>query len=341
MSGSVPEFAPGSIPRSMNEIDDRHLKLIEEAKASLPRPICTLLDALNLVKNDICMELCRHRVNYESRFITQLDSIVSYTIASLKFMHEEHDKVMIQCANDSSQFSERVADLIGPQRPEEWPRLLLEKSRELRRAIEISLVQMNERTPLERPQQEFTSIQRVEEAVRESRDVLERLKSLSSGKPITSYFEPTHVSHAMPIELSVTPHPMIKKDPDLSILTSCLDLRRKVCEAFEAKRREREVLFDDATKTCILGLEGALRNLRRDADKPINSTAALTNADTKIQGEIRYMLATLTVDRQCMDKALRAIKLKCESIEELSRRDILTSLLLQLSQWRLALKDAV
>jgi hypothetical protein len=333
------------IPRHTTEIDTRNVKLLEDSLTKLPTPVKTLIEALGKIKLNITEEKCRNRTNYESAFISELESAVMYTKKSMEFLNTENNEIKKNLRFSLTMFQKEIFNILEIdcnemtyEKVKEIQDGLLEKSRKLRTQMESDLKTDAVKQPLHRTAPQYNSVLNAEEAVQQSKQVMNRIRILNTGGPVDTYFEvpKLKIQQNYESEARIDARP-IKKEPDSQLLKNCIHLRRRIklhCDSIEA---DNKILFDDAVHSCVLGLRQIKIQSLTKQDTALNET--LLAADKKIQQEIKFLLEILTVDRIYLDQALRCIRATCDNHEEMVRRDMINSFVIKLTQWRKSLEE--
>lgn len=337
------------VPRHTKEIDTRNVKLLEDSLQKLPNPIKTLIEALGKIKLNITEEKCRNRTNYESQFISELESAVMYTSKSMEFLKSQNAEIKSMLPFDLELFRSELAQAIHYQGPlnlsYDQVHIIQEKLRDkscaLRLQIETNLKSATKKKPLWREAPEFQSVSNAEEAVKQTQDVMNRIRILNVGGPLQTYFEVPKLKMVQNTESEAKAEYLGPSDEPESnaskTLKECVNLRRRIQERCKSILSERQILFDDAVHACSLGLRHI--QILCPEQKHTEIDGSLLAADRKIQQEIKFLLDVLTVDRIALDQALRCIRATCDNHEELVRRDMINSFVIKLTQWRKLLEE--
>jgi hypothetical protein len=66
----------------------------------------------------------------------------------------------------------------------------------------------------------------------------------------------------------------------------------------------------------------------------------MKEADTKLQAEIKFLLQTISVDRDALDQILRSTVTACEAVSQNSNVESMTKLSITVTRWRRELTEA-
>ena len=333
-------FSPTYFETSLERSEKLSDALYAQALKKLPRPLQTLVEALRDLKIDFAVDQERQSSNHESVCIAHLESVVEYAIDSMKHAHAELSNVRDGLYADvDSKLSLEVHLFLGLSiEPSEWISAIRKKTEALRTKMNADLERVSQKSPILREDLAHKSVDRAHAAVTSSMNVRSRLKELSDGQ-LTSFFEEPE---AAPIEYAED-HKIVAAHKiealDTSSVSGANALLRKVVAYFQMRHNLRRVLIDDTLLALLHGLRARIRNLNY-GPLAIKPNDLMVSADAKLQGEIKYVLETLSTDRASLDQVLRSIVNACDSVKSLAKTESMTKLALCVTRWRISLKES-
>lgn len=322
--------------------DARQSALADSVIKTMPLPLQTLLSALSDLKQDIVRDSCQQRANYEARVEACADAAVSATLSALqKCTSEKRDAIQKgEIASLDHALQTEVHAFIGPVHVSEWvPRL----TEELRKESVVSskrVVKDNEKEPMIRMSQTFGSCERALKAVEDSKSTRKRLEALAQG-PLSSLFEhPLKVETNLPPETITTGHVQsVPKENESGRHSNIKSLLRRTERTRRSILQLQHTLIDDAINQAEQTIQYVLDSL----SMPVYAyelPADMKIADSKIQGEIKFVIQTITTDRSSLDQVLRNIKTGCEAIQKENSAECTAHWIILMAKWRLQLIQA-
>ncbi len=316
------------------------LSLYNESLVKLPRPMQTLLDALKELKIDISNDVVRQESNHEGREIAKLESAVSFVNQVLAHAHTE----IVACLNVYEDVDPKLdfavkTFLEEDVEPKQWIPMLRKKCAALRDSMHSEIEKTCVKKPVIRETQASQSVDRARSAVIASTTIRSRLKELSSGH-LSEFFEEPGVQEL--VEQKERPVVSLQAHEDtidFSRVNNGHSLLRNVVSLFQSKLQIQRVILDDTLLSCIHSMRACSRKLVFEAPD-IKDNADMKTADTKLQAEIKFLLQTISVDRNVLDQVLRSTVTFCEAVKQNANVESMTKLSMTVTRWRIELTES-
>lgn len=328
------------ITRPTPVYDERVQVLAREAALLLPAPLRTLLVALSELKQDIVNDKIRQVNNFESIIIAELNSQVDYACACIRRCSETVKDALangVESFNDSLLRSS-IRQVLGEIPVSKWHESLASHLTKLETRLHEEMRVQTASIPVVASVSNSLGAQKALDAVAESERIRNRLIALSAG-PLSELFEPRETAAHVNLETEHTKAPRDHKTQGTLVedIKSTKQLMRRVRSALDGIRRDQEVTIDDAIGMCVHSLRTAVTPLASITIKP-NDT--MTRADAALQKEIAYVLNTLSTDSVSLDLVLRAIRSKCNGLEESMAIESTGAWAIRLAGWKMQLCEA-
>ena len=328
------------VVRPTIEYDERLQVLSRAAAMQLPAPLRTLLAALAELKEDMVRDKIRQIMNHESIVISDLMSRVDYSCSALRTCTESIRDALehgVKAFKDTA-LQQAVWTATGSDTPvTSWHEALQKRLLTLETKLHEELRLQTESQPSS-VGPSLDGAQKALDAVAESVRVRQRLIALSVG-PLSEFFEPQASTEKPSSEVEVV-QPQRERPPQGTLVEDIRltkVLMRRVRAALDGIRRDQDVAIDDALSLCARSIQ-KLRPSKTTLQIVANPT--MVQADLALQKEIAFMLNTLSADTSALDLVLRAIRAKCNGIEEIAAVESTGSWAIRLGAWKLQLCEA-
>jgi hypothetical protein len=140
------------------------------------------------------------------------------------------------------------------------------------------------------------------------------------------------------VEPTTAPRERQSQGDLIETIRAIKNLMRRVRTALDGIRRDQEVAIDDAINLCVTNLRGVCRH--EPVHMSVTTNETMKKADDALQKEIAFVLNTLSADSASLDLALRAIRAKCNGIEESASIEATGAWAIRLAEWRLQICEA-
>lgn len=318
----------------------RVAKLAEAAKASLPRPLRTLLTALHELKRDITEDGARQRAEYEDAVEAKLQASVAYTVAALEHCASE---VSTAIAEGTSTVEPQLKAL-GSQHGYNGPsggfqRFLQQRLAGIEAQLHTVFVTAAQPVPVKRSPQPKASVPKALSAVDESKAIRERLAQLAEG-PLSSLFEQPAPQQFEKDEEDIVAAAGPAHDAfeaQASLQAECQQLKaalRSLRRITDGVLQDQSTQIDDALMSCAAGIAAQARGVKVKPQEPLTMLQDMREADTKLQAEIKLVLETLTVDLGYLDQYLRHVSRECTTVASQSRVEAEAKWAIRTATWK-------
>ena len=273
----------------------------------MPKPLQTLLVALLEIKSDLIREKNNLQVNYETKFVNEIQSIVT---KNFEIMKASAAMIKSQKKREQSLAKENFS-LTGIEAEPNLQQLIIKLSQERQDYFDTFV---NRKSIIIRHFDADASLKQASAAVSESENLRKRLIALAQG-PLSKLFESESIEPSeRPQEESIEKiEGLIKIDDEPEHLKKLAAFIRKVrylndAASADLVEDERNIFYD-----CLMSLKP--KELERP-EEHIKNSESLLIADRKIQAEISLVIQTLTIDRDILNNALKAIAQKCSLLKK-------------------------
>ena len=366
------EFSAESFRRiGYDSFDERSAKLAEGLLLQMPKPLQTLLSALEHLKLDITKEQVHHVNEYETMAQNELDNLV---LSCCKSMHRAQQSIAVcykeglqdlQTDSLDSQVSMFFTEVMTRLPMSNFLEHDLEESKPLAskaKAVQSCMDQLEQQlfyVVAQESKNHVTvkrllgnpseSIQKSKHAMQTSEQLRNRIKSLSESNVVTevAHYEESKAEGPVKaleslssVQISKTMESSEKEALEGLLLTG-KSIVRSIQRLLRSIEQAKSSCTDKAIEACCKSMKESLSKVNRQRTLETSLSKELLDTDTAIQAEIKLFLQTISVDRSHLDTLLRSIKLKCLQIKHEYCAEQSGIWAISLARWRMQLQDSI